>query len=269
MPPFDVRSLPFLTREMLDFQGGKSMSLDVLLIAHSTNPIEVRGYTRDGYFTHRIVPLGLGNVETFTLRVTNIPVAVSVAPASTSTQNTHAAVSVYLSVEGNRMVMLCQGTINVMQSVSWPHQQPTQNVQLYGQVVAIDSPPSGANTEVGITVPNNQVWDVLGVLLVFEANATVGDRTIKINFSAADGPTIIRTAPATIQASETHTIHILPGGTSAVILANDSQEIGIPQKVILPSGSQINTETTGLTAGDQYTQAKVLVRRIYQPKEND
>lgn len=257
--------LPFITREQLAFSGASSFALVLQLIAHTTQAIEVRGMTKEGAFTFSIVPAGDSSLETFTLPISDIPIQVSVTPAVTSTNNTFAHASLHLSVNGNRMAMLAQGIISILDPVAWPHQVPRSNIQQFGPVVSVDTGVIPTGEDFNIIVPDNQIWELISIKATFTADANAANRTLAFTIEQIGGARIHRAGAATIQANETHNINFVRGGTTGVITADEIQEIAIPTGILLPSGSEIYSETASIQVGDQWDDIEVQIRRLYQP----
>jgi len=104
-------SFPFLTRNMLSFEHATSFSLIAQIMAEGNDPIELRGFTREGSFTFSIVPTTSGTEEQFIFNIPDIPIAVSSFAAPVIGSSVRCHVTVHLGINGGRMYTLFQGFI--------------------------------------------------------------------------------------------------------------------------------------------------------------
>ena len=257
------RQYPFMTRDDLDFGGQVSFGLRVDVVAHSTDPLQVRGFTKAGSFVHQIVPVGNGDVETFNLAIADVPISVTSLFNQIAFSTPLAYVSVHLTVNGNRIQLLCQGTIGTLFGINWPNQVALTFEQSHGAYVELFPAAAAAGQEFQLNVPDNEVWEILMMSLTLTAAATVATRTAKFIVTNVGGAHIQRTAPATQIISEQVAYDLIPGGTSAVITASARQEVGFPQRMFIAGGGDIETVTTNLQAGDVWSVNSIGIRRNY------
>ena len=111
------------------------------------------------------------------------------------------------------------------------------------------------------------LWEILGIVLEFVADANAADRTVRLDLGRANGHWITAINTTTIQATEDTFIKFTPGGTTRVITANEEHEVALPEKIILPPGSAIATTTTNIQTGDNYFPPVLVVRRWVQPQD--
>lgn len=262
--PDALPSLPFVTRPQLSFGGQTTFQLRVEVLVTSTEEMILYGMTREGIFTFSLVPSGAGGEHVFTLAIPDVPIWISLSKARADSAGSANYAEVSLMVDGNRSMSLCQGIIHQLASIAWPHHLNEANVQEDGEMTVIDATPAGANTEVSLTVPDHQIWEITGILLGFTADANAADRTINLFLTPNGASNLTRAGAATIQATEIQELSFIPGGTTAVITANTRQEIALPQRVVLRDGDTITTTTTNFQTGDIYDFAIIGIFRKFQ-----
>lgn len=263
MPGTAPSPLPFLSREHLDFAPGSSFSLDLVLIASAAEPVEVRGFTREGQFTFVAEPVGDSSVEVFSFALPDIPVLVSVLVNPAAAFGTYDHATLHLSVNGNRTAMLGQGIISNIYGIGWPQQLNPTEPQMSGaaESVFMADPAAGANFS--STVPANQIWDILGVVAELGCDANAANRVLTFEFGSAAALLITRANTTNITANQSVTVRGVPGGTTQVITAASMHEIGLPSIITLPPQGLLKVNVTNKQAGDQLTSIEYIIRRRF------
>ncbi len=261
----DGLSLPFVTRKMLPWGDQGTFQLIVDVVSHvSGESMQLRGFTKDGPFTFTFLPDGTNAVQTFRFQISDIPIHVSVSNAGTTSEDVYAYAAVYLGVDTNRLTLLAQGTCGGMFGVAWPQSLPQNSMQSDGVVLTVNGTNPAAGAEVSDVVPDNQVWELLGIDLFLDTDANAADRTCRLDIQFEGQIYITRIAGATMQANEEHSLEFIPGGTTQTTVANETQEIALPPKLFLPAGTVIATTTTNIQVGDNYGTPHYFIRRHYQ-----
>ena len=257
------QSVPFITRSQFDFGEGATIGLRLTLVATSSAPIDVRGYTKAGNFNYTIVPVGNSSLEVFDLAIPDVPIAVSVMADINEAERAYHYCILNLMINGNKSVLLAQGSINPLFGVTWPHQiQPTQ-LQLDGFPEIVSNDEIAAGNELEIVVPDNQVWEILGVQLNLDTDATAANRTVQLQLGITSDEVILRSNGTAVTANQVIALMYIPGGTTGVTIANQAQEIALPQRIFIAAGGAIKTSTTNLQAGDQFILGDIYIRRHF------
>ena len=265
MPPKEVFAYPFLTRKMLAFEQGAAFSLLVHVVAHDTEAWELRGFTKEGPFTFRFLPVGDASLETFIFNIPDTPIHLSLFPGIDANASAYCYGVVHLRVNASRTYLLAQGACSFLHGICWPEQPVGNPFQLEGTIVAPAGAVPAAGAEATFTVPDNQVFEVLGVWIELTTSSTASDRTVAIIIEENSNLLSRNVAGTTQQASETQGYSFVPDGVTGVIVADESQEIKIRRGIILRPGSTLTTSTTNIQVADQFTALRILVRRWYQP----
>lgn len=250
----------FITRDQLAFQDGKAFSLILDVVSDTTASFFVRGFTKEGPFTYRAQVTGDFSLQTFSFAIPDMPIFAGVYLNEAAVSFAASFGTLHLGINSTRYSMLCQGIINELFGISWPHNPGQSSLQNTGFITYENTENPPANTEINYTVPANAIWEVLNASLTLATDANVADRTLEVRFSNPNGADYWRPSSATQQASETINYSIIPGGTSAVLLANSEHEIGFPANLFLSPGSTIKTVITNRQAGDNITFMSLMVR---------
>ena len=269
MPPSFDSALPFLSRNQLAFEGSAVFGLSLDVVGHGTDTLQVRGFTKEGAFTFSQVIAAGSAIQTFAFAIPDVPVMVSVALAPSDTTGAVAHCVLYLTANGDRVAVLGQGIINALFAVTWPHQMPNNREQSEGAVVEIPITAPEAGNEMSISVGDNEIWEVFAVTLKLTADANAANRTVILQIQQGTDGEIRRAAGTTQQATEAQQYTFLTGGTSGVTVADQSQEIALPSRIMMFSGRSITTITTSIQAGDAYTDGSVFARRSYKAGPQD
>lgn len=258
-------SLPFITRDMLAFEPGTAFSLVLNLVSKQTNPLEVRGFTKEGPFNYRIVPAGIGDLETFTLAIPDIPVMVSVTgdPGDFLANNTQA--TLHLGINGTRAVVLGQGTLGPTFGITWPHQVPPTSIQNLGVTDVINGTQPAAGAECVITTPDNEWWKLIRAHFKLDTDGNAANRTVRLDIEPASDLFITAIHSTAITANQIVTVAFVPDGTTATVVAAELHEVALPRDIWIPPGSTIETTTTNIQNGDQYAAPALQVLRFFSP----
>jgi hypothetical protein len=265
MPPEQLnQSLPFLTRDMLSFKHGTSFGLFVQVISTTTYALDIRGMTKEGPFNFKIVPNGTGALESFTLAIPDVPISVSVSSSLLIAANATDYATIYLLVNGNRAFSLAQGIITPLDGISWPNSMELTATQQFGAFETITIPDPAAGANLNYLIPANQIWQIHDVMVFISTDATVANRTVRLQFGESGQYYLIRSSGTVITANQNVETHFIPGGTTGVVTAGALHEVALPQGFIVPGQFRIRTLVTNLQAGDTLFSIRAVIRRTFQ-----
>ena len=116
----DALQLPFLTRSMLDF--GKEAVFELETVAYSNNAGAVRlvGLTKGALIKFDVSHAGDHNEEVKTFRITDIPIMLNVFTDDVTIEVGEWFASVYLKVNGERVMKLMSGYVSKQSGISYP-----------------------------------------------------------------------------------------------------------------------------------------------------
>src|SRR3990167_733502 len=231
---------PFLTRDMLAFGEQTAFALRVGVNCRTNEVVLVHGFTKEGPFTFRIEHTGDESTANFTLAIPDLTIVVSATVEDVTANAGPCFVIVSLLIDSNRSSVLAQGLITFNSSIAWPNSPNASKPQLTGKVEDVLGLNPAAGDEVADSVPSNEIWELLGISLFVVNSSTAADRTTQLIIKSPDRVLFERSDGTTRQASETHEITFIPGGTTGVITANELHEVALPQtRIIFPGGTTI------------------------------
>jgi hypothetical protein len=257
------KNIPFLVRDQLSFGDAQQIQLSITYISTHTGVWSLTGFTRAGIFTYKFTATASDTAQNVKFALNDIPISLSLTPAVLSGAACLGFAQIDLMISGDKMQTLNSGTLSSSYPLCWPISITNNDFQekgVYERMAAID-PATGAN--IVYTIPAKQQWEIFGVTLRLDASSTVADRTVKLKMGYAAEHQIYAIAGTTQQASEAQQYYFVPNGTTREIIANTTQEVTLPQNIILMGGDSIETFITNLQANDEIHSMIISVRRTF------
>jgi len=256
---------PFLTRNMLDFQHGFTPVLRIITHATSDVALTIRGMTKQGPFTLSHTPTNdsAGKVEDFQLP--DIPIFVSVEPKAAGLVQGDTHATLYLMANGDLLHRLCAGYVYEHKAISWPFAGDSDFMPNRGKFAFVSGADPDAGNEAIITVPTNQIWRVLWGEITLVTDITATSRRVHIALGGASAATLQGFGDVDQTASLTKTYRFGAMGQPADREDSGSMLINIPADVVMLPGMTIDTLTTNLQAGDNFSRFDFYVEQFFQP----
>ena len=259
----DNKSLPFLTREMLDFKHSATFSLIVSSQGSNATSITLRGGTKSGIFSFVHTPNSNGSIATSTFNITDVPIFLSVVDANGTHNLGDVHVRVNLAINGEIVQQLAAGYVATSSAISWPNtnlKDPAPNVGEL-KIVSITSPSVG--DDLGITVPSGQIWRIRAISFQLTTSANAANRKVHLIVSKGAGTYNVCTANTVQTANQAilyTAIPTTPGGDDA---SDNDIMLPLPNDFILPGGSDLATETENKQSGDAFDSITVYTEIYY------
>jgi hypothetical protein len=159
----------------------------------------------------------------------------------------------------NRVVKLLFSDYAVAnQPIGYPFGRTVQSVDGNGAIVAAQLGPIAAGQEAVLSGTSvGQRFSLHTASLTFVASATVANRNIEFRLLRNSSFIVWRLPiPAAITAGQTFNITLMSGGPAPVTIGSDII-LPLPQPTIILPPDSINTVTSGIQAGDQFTVVNV------------
>jgi len=160
----------------------------------------------------------------------------------------------------NALVQLSSGFISRTHQLSYPGGNDNPALEGRGRIFteAVADPAAGA--EISFTIPNNTRWIIYSLNFIFTTSSTAATR--RVHLRILDGANLLYQDPE----SNSHTasitrIHSHTTGVENKSLNNNVDVTSHPL-IMLPADATIDTLTTNLQAGDQYSDLRLLVEEF-------
>ncbi len=261
MPPEKELTLPFLTREMLQFEHGATFGLRVRSQTNRAEMITVRGMTREGAFTFSHVTDGTGNLIEQTFAIPDMPIMVSAVDVGNVYIQGEAFVALSVTVNGDLLQELASGYVHGLHGVSWPS-QTLEDPRPGGGVISVLRPANPAvATDLEIEVTNGEVWRFMALRLTLVTDANVADRRAHVRIDFGVQPLIDAYSDIDQTASLTRLYSAASFGTQPSAINDDDILIPFPSDIFLNVSMSVETEVLNLQAGDQIQDVQLLIER--------
>lgn len=120
-----------------------------------------------------------------------------------------------------------------------------------GQIQVVLGPRPAAGAEASVRVPDNVIWQLLGLHLTFVASAAVATRVISLSLKSDAGTFYTAPAGTTVTASQTSEVFAHTAGFNWTTALADNP-IPLPMFTPLGPGYTILTSTALIDSADQY-----------------
>ena len=265
MPPKAITSFPFVTRRMLDFEDGCNFTLIVNTLSATSyaSTLTIQGMTKMGAFKYACLIVTGGTVQTFTFKLPDVPIFLSAVEENPDVGPNNVWVIIKLSVNGDVGMILTQGYPSDRIGISWPIQQQINPISNLGanSLLTVTVPAAGA--EWTTTVPANQRWEIRSIIFTFTASSTIASRRPGIQIKLPTNVFWSIPAPADILLSQVSTINFYKGAIDINDQTGFRQTAPLPDKIVLGPTTVINSLTTNIQAGDQYSAIRFEIAIFY------
>jgi len=263
MEPRSPLQYPFPTRDMLAFGKDSKLQLQISTKGIASHEVFVRVITREGPSEFRFTNSSGGFDQSAQFQIPDIPIFIGVY----TNDRTIAQGDVYgvlsLLVNGVVYTMLASGYIYANHAIAWPNVQADNHNPGRGGIRYI----TVANPEVGedltTTVPDGQMWRILGVSFTLATEASAATRTIQLQVTNSSVLLFSFPMSSTQTASLTRKYTCVPMSPPAVNNVSTNVLGIIPTDLYLPPLTVIHTLTLFLQGSDQYSAIKILVEQLY------
>ena len=255
---------PFLTRDMLDFEHGMTLSIQISTQGGVTTPLHIRGFTKSGPFSFRHTPTDdFANAETI-FRIHDFPIYINVEPAGSGLVQGDIFANLFLLINGDIALRYCTGWVYEKSALAWPLGQAIDRLPGGGKVMTVAGSNPAAGVQASVTVPANQIWKVNGVRVTLVTDATAATRWPHIQIT--DGTTVLyETIPPDGQtASLTREWYFNNVGAERNSGDATVRTGHIPADLILPAGYVVKTAFDQFQAGDNFGAITLHIGRFIQ-----
>ena len=258
-------SLPFITRNMLDFEYASKFELVVFTRAFSLGQIRIVGATKEGTFTYRATTTTSTAGDTARFTIPDLPIWVSITDPDGDFKQGNLFVKVELSLNNDLIHSLCMGYVCQYKSLTWPMISTQETAPTIGQMDVTTSADPAAGAELTYTMNDAETWRIIAITFTLVTDATVTNRRVHIQFNPKQNG--IFDIPCSVDqgASLTRKYHCVPIGTLGAYSDDNDIIIPIPDNLFLQGESKITTQTTNLQLGDNLGVMTIHRERFIAP----
>lgn len=260
--------LPFLTRDMLAFEHGVKFSLRITTQSVDAQTMFIRGLTREGRFIFNHIMSANSLPISSTFRIPDFPIMVSASLAIEGFDQGDAWVRLALVIDDDVIFELASGLVYSNKGISWPSSQVPDQIPGGGGLTTSDGANPAVGAEIDNTVPDGQIWRLLGIRFQLVTSSTVNDRRVHVVIQFQGGNNIDCIATAVQAASTTRNYSCAAWGTLPTASDDNDILIPLPLNIKLPETSKIITQTTNLDTtgtGDNFGLPNHIIERFFQP----
>lgn len=266
MPQDEVQSLPFLTRKMLAFEHATTFSLRLEVQARAVTNVTVRGMTREGPFTFNIILDSVSTIQTFTYRIPDIPIMVSVEQTTLSLDQGRIYASVSLLVNGVYLQQLCSGLVYWSHGISYPSTFTPDSRPNGGEIRIISTANPAAGAQISQSVPSGETWKIKAVSFSLVNAAIAASRRVHIRFDYIGSGVLDFFSDIDQLTGETRKYTCAPVSPVSDSLDDNDIIIPIPADIVLQPDCAITTTVTNMQATDDFGSAVIWAETFFTPK---
>ena len=250
-------SLPFLTRDMLRWGREATFSLRLRAKTVLAGTMQLSGITREGPFTFDIVLIADENFQTFTLRVADVPILVTMSTDDSTYGQGGIFASLELLINSDISFPLATGLVYLQKSVSYPPTDQRDMMPTFAEPVGstIATPAAGANFTQSVNSGAIKRMRALEFLFVTDAN--VATRVVQLLITTSAGPFFRFISPTGQAASLTRQYTCCPQTTGAAMSDDNDIIIPIAEEIYVRNGGTITSEVTNLQVTDALSSIRV------------
>lgn len=255
--------LPFLTRKMLAFNEQASFQLEILTCADTTTNVEVQGMTKEGIFRYNFQTNSSSLPQTTILGLPDAPIWLAMKNYSDSSGVNGVYAIIYLKINGIKNMLLCQGNLGHVHGINWPDQAPFTTLQLRGKIKGdVGAHPDPGNDHV-IIVPDGEYWILKSFKAQLETDNVAITRRPILRIKFSDGAEIDNATIRGQSADERTTYIWYAGAVDLLDTDNNIQQITIPENLMLPAKTEIQTRTLDLQPQDRWSEYMIVIEKHY------
>ena len=265
MPPPALPQLPFLTRDMLSFGAEAKFELELVAYAAVTNAIFIVGLTREGVIKHTFLHSGDGTDEGAIFQIPDIPIVLTVFTESASVERGEYWASIFLLVNGEKVMKLCSGYISKQSAINFPATQSESERDGGGvlQTISVDSPAAGSDWSEAMA--GNQMQRLRSVHARLVTDANVADRSVHLEVEEHSSFRDLNFFSGVKQPASTTREYTFAPVFGLLAYEDDNDIIiPIPANMAINSARDVGTATVNLQVGDQWSEIRVNVETFIE-----
>lgn len=157
---------------------------------------------------------------------------------------------------------MAQGWVTEYSHVYWPSERGEECYSGYGNIRSIVGTTPAAGAEISEAVTANAIWRLKSFYMVLTTSATVANRNVHVTFDDGTNLLVDSTASLAVAAGVAVAFSLVEGLGSAPTV-DGVQPVRMPVGFLLRPAWRIQTRTTNLQAGDQWSLVHYVVEEWF------
>jgi len=149
--------------------------------------------------------------------------------------------------------------VTTTQPAGWPYGRQLAGADGPGNMQALTAANPAAGADFVVAPSGNLRWRIQAVSALLTTSAAVANRIVHAEVEDSGGVTLSDVAALTAQVASTAVQYTFMPGVSSQATVDGAQLISLPPAMFLDNGMQIASETTGIQAGDQWSNIRFYV----------
>lgn len=244
---------------MLKFGSKATLALEVQQLSNIVAEIDILGFTREGIFKFFDTHDGDNTILTTSFGIADIPIMLTVSTRDVAVQRGEYFVTVFLTINGERVMKLCAGYVSRHGAIAFPAIPNADSISGRGIIRSVLGTDPAAGAEVNETVPVGVAWLLHAIAITYVTDGNSATREPKLQIT--DGTNVLMEFPAsgTQSLSETRGWFWIRRGARESATSSGERHGDLPTDIILPAGFEINTLDEIAQAGDNWGAPRLTV----------
>jgi len=256
-------SLPFFSRDQLDFGHGLTFKIRLVTQANVTGEITVTGATKEGKFTYKQTTTSNSQPITSDFSISDFPIFLSVSDSQGAFLQGQCRATITLLLDNDPMLVLCSGLVSNRKSISYPQTDVRDMIDGGGALVMVTTANPPVGTNLSQLVDTFAVWKLHAVSFYFATSAAVGNRQVVLKINNGFEVGMFFYSDIVQGPSQTKRYTFAAIGSNPTAFADNQACISIPADLMLRGNSNIGTSICNLKGGDNIGAAEILVEKFF------
>jgi len=261
--PKDDEKYPFLTRKMLAFEQGTTLSIRIKSAGNTlAQTLTIRGMTKEGMFALKHTTASDGSGVTQDFRMPDFPIWVTVTLDVTGGGQGTCYVALSMLANGEQIFDLCSGLVYYQKSISYPITSNPDKRPNRGYFTTIQTTDPAAGAQINYTITDATWWKIHAIQFTLVTDATVANRRVHLKITTPDSMPIEFWGNVDQTASQTIIYNFKIGGNCMGGNDGNRAQADLLPDALFSVNTTIQTTITGGVAGDNLSAALIYVEKF-------
>ena len=253
-----------MPQEKLKWAKDKKLDLFIESYSNSARTVQVRGFSNVEQIIANHTTNSDRSLATSTVPISEMPIMLTVRTAETGVKRGACYVKISLRAEGTIIALLFAGYVTDAGAPAYPNGKIESSTEGRGLIRLIVGTNPAAGEEISETVPAGVRWRLISLRAILATNATVANRTPRLQLVDGAHPFFTSGVSATVTASTTSVFSFAVVGQEDTTSPSAAVQC-IPDNLILLPDQKITTVTGAMEEGDNWDVPVLLVEEWISP----